>query len=65
MHCAGLDELGLHAPTLGHEVRDDDVEAFRLDPRDLGIEGAAPEALRVENATESADRIRSVLAGER
>lgn len=64
VHCAGLDELGLHAPTIGHEVRDGGVEPFRLDPRDLGIEAAAPETLRVENATESAACIRSVLAGE-
>ncbi len=37
VHCDGLDEIGLHAPTLGHRVRDGRVEPFRLDPTEHGV----------------------------
>lgn len=62
VHCGGLDELGLHAPTTGHEVCGERVLPFRLDPRALGLESASPERLRVADAHESADVIRTVLA---
>ena len=33
VHCDGLDELGLHATTKGHQLADGRVEPFRLAPR--------------------------------
>lgn len=65
VHCAGLDELGLHAPSRGHLLTGGEVSAFELDPRDVGLERAPVEALRVAGPEESARVLRGVLGGER
>ena len=64
VHCGGLDEIGLHDVTRGHHVKEDGIEPFELDPRDLGIERAPVEALAGGDARTNADILRSVLAGE-
>jgi anthranilate phosphoribosyltransferase len=61
----GLDELSVAAPSrvwvvAGGEVRDD-----RVDPADLGLPPAAPDALRGGDATLNAAISRRVLGGER
>lgn len=65
VHCGGMDEIGTHAVTRGHRVRDGRVEPFELDARELGIAAAPLEALRGGDAEESARILRSVLGGER
>ena len=37
VHCAGLDEIGLHGITSGHRVRNGRVEPYRLDPAEFGL----------------------------
>lgn len=63
LHCGGLDELALHAPTVGHRLADGRIEPFALDPRDLGLEPAPVEALAADGAGASAARVRAVLDG--
>ncbi len=60
----GIDELSPLGPSLVLEIVDGDVREWELDPRDLGIEPAAPEGLRGGSAAENAAIIRAVLAGE-
>ncbi|MFK7740352.1 MAG: anthranilate phosphoribosyltransferase [Planctomycetota bacterium] len=37
VHCDGIDEVGLHAVTHAHALRDGKVQAVQLDPRDCGL----------------------------
>ena len=60
----GLDELSPFGPSLVFEIADGDVREWELDPRDLGLEPADPDALRGGSAAENAGIIRTVLAGE-
>jgi anthranilate phosphoribosyltransferase len=46
VHCEGMDEVGLHAATVGHRLRDGRVEPFRLTPEDVGLPRAPLAALR-------------------
>jgi len=65
VHCEGLDEIGLHAPTTGHRLRGGRVEPFQLDPRDLGVERAGLDALRGgDDAATNAEILRRALTGE-
>jgi len=65
IHCDGLDEIGLHAVTRGHLVKDGKIEPFTVDPEELGMERAPIESLRGGEATENFAILRSVLEGER
>jgi anthranilate phosphoribosyltransferase len=60
----GIDELSPFGPSLVFEIVDGDVREWELDPRDLGLEPAAPETLRGGSAAENAAIIRAVLSGE-
>lgn len=69
VHCAGsdgsaLDEIGLHAPTIGHRLHGDTIEPFRLDPSDYGIAPAPLEALRGGDAARNVEILGTALAGE-
>ena len=64
VHCGGLDEVGLHAPTFGHRLIEGEVRPFRLDPRELGLSAAPPAALAGGDAATNARIMRGVLAGE-
>lgn len=64
VHCAGVDELGLHAPSRGHRLHEGRIEPFELDPRELGLSRAPVEALAGGDAAENATRLRAVLSGE-
>jgi len=60
----GMDEITLTSPTLVWEVEEGEVREARLDPRELGLQGAAREDLRGGDAEENARIIREeVLAG--
>ena len=63
VHCAGIDELGLHGETVGSRLRDGRIESFRLVPNDVGLEPAPLEALRGGDRAENAALLRAALAG--
>jgi anthranilate phosphoribosyltransferase len=60
----GIDELSPAGPNLVVEVVDGDVREWTLDPRDLGMEPAAPSDLAGGSAADNAAAIRAVFAGE-
>jgi anthranilate phosphoribosyltransferase len=60
----GLDELTTTTTSRVWVVREGEVREERLDPADLGIPAAAPDALRGGDASYNADVARRVLAGE-
>jgi anthranilate phosphoribosyltransferase len=60
----GLDEVSLSGPTLVREVKDGAVTGLEWTPADFGLPLCAPEALRVRDAQQSADVIRTVLSGQ-
>jgi len=64
VHCDGLDEIGLHAVTRGHLVKDEAVTPFELDPADYGIPNASIEELKGGEARENAEILESILNGE-
>jgi anthranilate phosphoribosyltransferase len=64
VHCSGLDEIGLHAPTEGHRLVDGRIESFRLDPADIGVQGAPISSLQGGEPDENAALLRTALAGE-
>lgn len=57
----GLDEISIAANTSVWEMRDGNVERFRIDPANYGHRHASLEGLTVKTAQESADLIRSAL----
>lgn len=63
VHCEGLDEIGLHAPTTGHRLRDGKVESVTIDPASLGIARAPVSALAGGDAAANASIIREALGG--
>jgi anthranilate phosphoribosyltransferase len=60
----GLDELTTTASSDVAELRAGEVRKFRVDPQSCGLKRARLSDLQVENAEQSAQIIRSVLAGE-
>ena len=60
----GLDELTTTTTSRVWVVRDGEVREERLDPADLGIPVAVPDALRGGDASYNADVARRFLAGE-
>jgi len=64
VHCAGLDELGLHAPTLGHQLKRGAITEFRVAPHELGLAAAPIAALAGGDAATNARRLRDAIAAE-
>jgi anthranilate phosphoribosyltransferase len=60
----GLDEVTLTGPTFVAEVRDGTSHTLQWHPEDFGLPGCRLEDLRANSITESAERIRAILAGE-
>ena len=60
----GLDELSTAAPSQVWAVADGEVRTDRVDPRDLGLAPAAPDALRGADAAHNAEVTRAFLDGE-
>jgi anthranilate phosphoribosyltransferase len=59
----GLDELTTGGPSQVWEVRHDELLEYQLDPRGLGLEAAAPDALRGGDPARNAELIRELLDG--
>jgi anthranilate phosphoribosyltransferase len=60
----GIDELSPAGPNLVCEVVNGSVRERTIDPRELGVERCAPDALLGGSPRANADRIRTVFAGE-
>jgi anthranilate phosphoribosyltransferase len=65
VHGSGMDELALHGPSKLLWLEDGAFREEELDPRELGISPAEPEALRGGDAEENAGILRELLAGDR
>ncbi|MGH9459597.1 MAG: anthranilate phosphoribosyltransferase [Vicinamibacteria bacterium] len=64
VHCAGLDEIGLHDVTRGHFVREGRVEPFSIDPGELGLASAPIEALSGGDPERSVEILIAALRGD-
>ena len=64
VHCNGLDEIGLHAPTRGHRLADGVVSPIEIRTSELGLASAPISALRGGATRENAAILRAVLSGE-
>jgi anthranilate phosphoribosyltransferase len=61
----GLDEFSVCAPSSVIEVRDGEVIGrSRIDPAELGIDGADPASLKGGDVDENLRRLRAILGGE-
>lgn len=60
----GLDELTVSTTSSVIELRDGKIDAYRVDPGQLGIETVPLSALRGDDAATNADIVRQVLAGQ-
>ncbi len=63
VHCDGLDEIGLHAPTRGHRVHGGEVTPVEIRPSELGLGAATVDDLQGGGASQNAEIMRSVLGG--
>ncbi|PTW61158.1 anthranilate phosphoribosyltransferase [Breoghania corrubedonensis] len=61
----GLDEITVCGPTSVAELKEGKVTTFEIAPGDVGLETAAPEALKGGEPAENAAALRGVLSGER
>jgi len=64
VHCDGLDEIGLHAATVGHRLREGRIEPFRFEPEALGLPRAALAAIAgTDSPAGNAALLRESLGG--
>ncbi|WP_205481327.1 anthranilate phosphoribosyltransferase [Sphingomonas arenae] len=63
VHGSGLDEVALHAETRAIRLSDGELTELEITPEDAGLERAALKAVTGGDATENAERLRSLLAG--
>lgn len=61
----GLDEITTTGPTEVVALKDGEIRAFTIDPRDVGLPLARPEDLKGADPAHNAAALRAVLAGER
>ena len=59
----GLDEVTITDRTLVAELKNGTVSRYHIQPEDFGIQRTTSEQLRVDSVAESAEHVRSVLAG--
>ena len=60
----GLDEISIAAPTRGFELSAGDISPIEIDPAALGLAHTSLDGLQVKTAADSANLIRSALAGD-
>ncbi|MEM9292861.1 MAG: anthranilate phosphoribosyltransferase [Acidobacteriota bacterium] len=65
VHGDGLDEITVTGETLVGEVRDGQVQMYRVEPEDLGLAVSAAEQLRGGEPEHNAELLWRVLRGER
>lgn len=59
----GLDEMSINTPTQVAELKDGEVELYKIVPEDVGLQRGSLDALRVGSAEQSLALVREVLAG--
>ena len=59
-----MDEISIAAPTQVWELKDGDIQSYKIAPEDAGLSRAAPEAIRGGTAQENAAAMERVLSGE-
>lgn len=64
VHCAGLDELGLHGTSEGMLVSEEGLEPFSCTPESVGLTPAPLDALAGGGPEENASIVRRILGGE-
>ncbi len=60
----GLDEISIASPTHVAELKDGDISEYTLTPEQLGLSTSSLDSLVVEDAAQSLQLIRAVLAGQ-
>ena len=60
----GMDEISIGAPTLVSELRDGQVQTYKIEPGDFNIQTTDCQAIVVSSPQESLNMIHSVLSGE-
>ncbi|MFB6284930.1 MAG: anthranilate phosphoribosyltransferase [Halobacteria archaeon] len=64
VHGSGLDEIAVHDETKVAEIQGDDVETYRLEPDDLGLETSPVKEISGGTPTENARDMERLLDGE-
>ncbi|MFP4632118.1 MAG: anthranilate phosphoribosyltransferase [Halobacteriota archaeon] len=64
VHGSGMDEIALHGETAVAEVDGTDVEEYRLEPEDLGLERRRVHEVAGGSPEENAEHLRRILSGE-
>lgn len=62
VHCDGLDELGLAAPSEVVELKDGEITNYRLSPEDVGLKMQDHAGLKVDSPAESLALVRKALS---
>jgi anthranilate phosphoribosyltransferase len=60
----GMDEISIGAPTRVAELNNGTIDTYTIQPEDFGLQRADIAALAVENAQQSLEVVKSVLAGD-
>ena len=63
VHCDGLDELSIHAPSEVVELKDGRIDAFELAPADVGLRQRSVDDLSAGSPAESLTLLRAALDG--
>ncbi|MEY3220017.1 MAG: anthranilate phosphoribosyltransferase [Pseudomonadota bacterium] len=61
----GMDEISLAAPTFVAEIDRDEILHYTISPEDFGLKTQSLETIKVENAQQSLEILRSVLQNHR
>ena len=63
VHCDGLDELSIHAPSRVEELKDGRIETYEVSPGDFGLRQRAADALHADSPADSLRLVRAALSG--
>ena len=63
VHCDGLDELSIHAPSRVVELKDGQIETYEVSPGDFGLRQRSVDALHADSPADSLRLVRAALSG--
>lgn len=63
VHCDGLDELSIHAPSRVVELKDGQIETYEVSPGDFGLRQQSVDALHADSPEDSLRLVRAALSG--
>ena len=64
VHCDGLDELGLNAPSTVVELKDNKIKTYQLKPEDVGLQTQSHASLVADSPTDSLALVNDALFGK-